>query len=192
MDTDRLQALETLGYELLELLGEDPGRPGLVDTPARWARWWEEFIDHQPNGRLDASFEHVTSNDLVVVGGIGIWSLCEHHLLPWEAIVTVGYLPEGQVLGLSKFARIAHQAAHRLQVQERLVAEVADQVEKLTGVPDVGVVACGRHLCMAMRGVRTPAQVTTSVMRGRFHDQPELRAEFLTLAGYGQGLTRGA
>jgi GTP cyclohydrolase IA len=191
VDTDRLAALETLGYELLELLGENPGRPGLQQTPARWARWWLEFIEHEP-GQLEASFEHVTSDDLVVVGGMGIWSLCEHHLLPWEATVAIGYLPEGQVLGLSKFARIAHQVAHRLQVQERLVAEIADQVEKLTGVPDVAVVACGRHLCMSMRGVRTAAQVTTSVMRGRFHTQPELRAEFLTLAAQAGGLTKGA
>jgi GTP cyclohydrolase IA len=184
VDTDRLAALETLGYELLELLGEDPGRPGLQQTPARWARWWLEFIDHEP-GPLAASFEHVTSDDLVVVGGMEVWSLCEHHLLPWQATVHIGYLPEGKVLGLSKFARLTHQVAHRLQVQERLVAEIADQVEKLAGAPDVAVVAQGRHLCMAMRGVRTPALVTTSVMRGRFHDQPPLRAEFL-------GLMKGA
>jgi GTP cyclohydrolase I len=177
---DRQATLERIGRELLEAIGEDPNRAGLVDTPARWARWWGEFTDHDP-GRVGTAFEHVTSDDLVVVSGMAVWSLCEHHLLPFSATIAVGYLPNGHVLGLSKFGRIAHAAAHRLQVQERLVAEIADQVEKLTYVPDVAVVARGEHLCMTMRGIRTPATMTSSVMRGRFRELPELRAEFLSL-----------
>lgn len=174
--------LERLCRELLEAIGEDPDRPGLVDTPARWARWWREFTGHDP-GRVDTAFEHITTDDLVVVSGMKVWSLCEHHLLPWSAQVAIGYLPNGRVLGLSKFGRLAHAVAHRLQVQERYVAEVADEVEKRCGVPDVAVVARGEHLCMTMRGVRTPATMTSSVMRGRFRELPELRAEFLSLAG---------
>lgn len=107
---------------------------------------------------------------------------CEHHLLPFRARLTIGYLAADRVLGLSKFGRIAQLAAHKLQLQERLVTEVADEVQRIIGVDDVAVVATGEHLCMTMRGVRMPAAMVTSVLRGRFRE-PGLRAELMGLAG---------
>jgi GTP cyclohydrolase I len=178
VDTDRLARL---GREFLEAIGEDPDRDGLTGTPERWARMWGEFIDYQP-GSINTSFEHRGgTDDLVAVSGIQVWSCCEHHLLPFSATIAIGYLPGKTILGLSKFGRVAHDAAHRLQVQERLVSQIADRIMDLTESPDVAVVAQGEHLCMTMRGIRTAATMTSSVMRGRFRDLSPLRAEFLAL-----------
>src|SRR5579872_4051622 len=100
-----------LGRELLVALGEDPNREGLQDTPRRWAAWWREFIEYKP-GTTDTSFEATTANQMVVVSGIRVYSLCEHHLLPFWCDISVGYIVHERVLGLSKFARIAEQVAH--------------------------------------------------------------------------------
>jgi GTP cyclohydrolase IA len=176
-----VDAVRRLTRELLVAIGEDPDRDGLSATPDRVARWWAEFIDHDP-GTTDTTFavEHV--DQLVVVSGLRVWSLCEHHLLPFWADVTVGYLAEDRVLGLSKFARIAHDVAHRLSVQERLVADVADQIEKVAATGSVAVTATGEHLCMTMRGVRTVGRMTTSVVRGRIRESDALRDEWLRLS----------
>ncbi|MFF0591405.1 GTP cyclohydrolase I [Streptomyces sp. NPDC003781] len=171
--------LERIARELLLELGEDPEREGLSGTPARWARWWREFTTYEP-GSLETVFESASTTETVCVSGIEVWSLCEHHLLPFSCNVTIGYRPQGQVLGLSKFARIAHQHAHRLQLQERLTSDIADMVAKLTASADIAVVCRGEHLCMAMRGIRTPATMTTVTWRGAFAD-PGVRAEFLAL-----------
>lgn len=179
MAVDRA-ALERIGRDLLVAIGEDPDRDGLFDTPARFARWWAEFVDRD-HGTIDRTFTVDNVDEIVAVTGIRVWSLCEHHLLPFSADVSIGYIPTGKVLGLSKFARIAHRAASRPQVQERLVHDVADAITEVTGTPDVAVVAAGEHLCMTMRGVRTPASMRTSVMRGRFRANPDTRAEFLDL-----------
>lgn len=177
-----LTVLAGIADQLLVAIGEDPTRPGLVGTPARWARWWQEFVDHDP-GTLETAFEETTADNLVLVRGMRLWSLCEHHLLPFSARVDCAYIPAGgRVLGLSKFARVAHLVAHRLQVQERLTAQIADEMTRLTGSGDVAVKVTGEHLCMAMRGVRTPAEMVTSALRGGFC-RPEVRAEFLALAG---------
>lgn len=142
---------------------------------------WRDFAQYDP-GSVGTTFESVEADQMVVVSGMRVWSFCEHHLLPFWCDVSVGYIAAGRVLGLSKFARVAHKYAHRLQVQERLTQQVADEVSRLTGSPDVAVLAEGRHLCMEMRGVRTPALMTSSVMRGAFRNAPEARAEFLRLA----------
>ncbi|WTI18382.1 GTP cyclohydrolase I [Streptomyces sp. NBC_00820] len=173
----RPDPLERIARELLLEIGEDPEREGLLDTPARWARWWREFAEYDP-GTVETAFTSAGSPGTVSVSGIEVWSLCEHHLLPFSCRVTIAYRPRGQVLGLSKFARIAHQHAHRLQVQERLTSDIADAVEKFTASPDVAVLCRGEHLCMAMRGIRTPATMTTVAWRGAFED-PAARAEFL-------------
>lgn len=183
----RVEAMRALGRThcaavLLVALGEDPARDGLRDTPRRFADLWREFVEHDP-GRLDTAFASEATDQMVAVSGMRVWSVCEHHLIPFWADVSVGYIARGRVLGLSKFARVAHAAAHRLQVQERLSQDIADAVGNLTGSPDVAVLARGEHLCMTMRGVRTPALMTTSVMRGVFRDDPSTRAEFLRLAG---------
>lgn len=162
-------------------IGEDPARDGLAGTPRRFANWWREFVAYDP-GTTDTAFESVATDQMVVVSGIRVFSLCEHHLLPFWCDVAIGYVARDRVLGLSKFARVAHQCAHRLQVQERLTHQVADEITRLTGSGDVAVLARGTHLCMMMRGIRSPALMSTSVMRGVFLEKPSARDEFLKLA----------
>jgi GTP cyclohydrolase I len=140
--------------------------PHMRNTPGRWARWWREFTEYDAGN---------------VGTVIDVWSLCAHHLLPFSSTVNIGYLADSQVLGLSKFARIAHEAAHKPTSQEQMCADIADRITEVAGTPDVAVTASGVHLCMAMRGIKTPATMTTSVARGKFRDQPETRAEWFAL-----------
>jgi GTP cyclohydrolase I len=167
--------------DILYAIGEDLDREGLKDTPRRFADAWREFIDFKP-GILSTHFARVETDQMVVVSGMETYSLCEHHLLPFRVRLAVGYIPKDKLLGLSKFGRIVEYAAHRLQLQERLTRNVADLVVELTKTDDVAVVARGTHSCMAMRGVRMEAEMTTSVMLGHFRQLPEARAEFLELA----------
>lgn len=172
--------LLTLGRELLIALGEDPDREGLRDTPRRWADAWREFIDYDP-GTTDTSFSSVATDQMVCVSGIRVWSMCEHHLMPFWCDVAVGYITGDRVLGLSKFARIAHQFAHQLQLQERLGHQIADEICRIIDTEDVAVVLKGEHLCMSARGIRTPGLMTSSVMRGVFRAESDTRMEFLRL-----------
>jgi len=169
-----------LGYELLLALGEDPGREGLRDTPRRWADAWREFVEYEP-GETERCFASASSGQMVCVSGIRIFSYCEHHLIPFTCDVAIGYIPDEKVLGLSKFARIAHQFAHQLQLQERLGQQIADEVRRITGTEHVMVVLRGEHLCMSARGIRAPGTMTTFVACGAFHEQHALRGEFLQL-----------
>lgn len=169
-----------LGRELLIAIGEDPDREGLLDTPRRWADWWREFIEYDP-GTTDTVFSSVSTDQMVCVSGLRVFSLCEHHLLPMWCDVAVGYIPTDRILGLSKFARIAQKFAHQLQVQERLGEQIADEISRLTSSENVAVVLKGEHLCMSSRGIRTPGIMTTSVMRGVFGEEYETRMEFLRL-----------
>ena len=113
--------------------------------------------------------------------GIRVYSLCEHHLLPFWCDISIGYVARDHVLGLSKFARVAQKFAHKLQVQERLVHEIADEIQKLVLTDDVAVYATGEHLCMLMRGIKSSGRMTTSVMRGVFLKDPLARSEFLKI-----------
>lgn len=167
--------LEGLARALLVEIGEDPDREGLRGTPARYARWWREFVSYDA-GTIETTFEAVTSDQLIQVSGIRVWSLCEHHLLPFWCDVSIAYVARQRIVGLSKFARIAHDHAHRLQVQERLTAGIADSVSAVSRSPDVAVFASGEHLCMTIRGVKTAANMSTSVLRGAFQTDPEMRA----------------
>ena len=169
-----------LGRELLLAIGEDPDREGLLDTPRRWADSWREFIEYDP-GTIETTFASVDAGQLVCVSGLRVSSLCEHHLLPFWCDVAIGYIPDEKVLGLSKFARIAHQFAHQLQLQERLGQQIADEVSRITGTENVAVVLKGEHLCMTVRGIRTPGQMSSSVMRGVFRAESEMRMEFLRM-----------
>lgn len=178
MNTDRLQ---DIAISLLRELGEDPERPGLKDTPRRFANWWKDFLEYQP-GEVDTIFESITSNQLVIVSGMKVWSLCEHHLLPFWCDVAIGYIPRESVLGLSKFARVAHKYAHQLQLQERLCFQIANEIQQLTSSPDVAVLTHGEHLCMTMRGIRTPGMMTSFDVRGVFEQDPVKRSEFIQLA----------
>ena len=172
--------LLVLGRELLLAIGEDPEREGLRETPRRWADAWREFIEYDP-GTTETTFASVSSDQLVCVSGIRVASLCEHHLLPFGCDVSIGYIPNAKVLGLSKFARIAHQFAHRLQLQEQLGEQIADEISRITGTQNVAVVLKGEHYCMAARGIRSPARMTSSVMRGVFRTESQTRMEFLRL-----------
>lgn len=169
-----------LGRELLLAIGEDPDREGLLETPRRWADSWREFIEYDP-GTTDTVFATSSADQMVTVSGMRVSSLCEHHLLPFWCDVAIGYIADGKVLGLSKFARIAHQFAHQLQLQERLGQQIADEVSRITGTENVAVVLKGEHLCMTTRGIRTPGTMSSSVMRGVFRDEYETRMEFLRL-----------
>ncbi len=174
-----LVKLERIGRDLLLALGEDPDDPRVLETPGRWARMWGEMLTPRLD-RIGTSFAS-PSDEMVVVSGVRVWSLCEHHLVPFWVDVSMAYLPRNRVLGLSKLARVAQAAAARLQLQERLTGDIADALEELAGTSDVAVVARGEHLCMTMRGAKAGALTTTSSLRGRFRDSA-VRAEFLTLA----------
>jgi GTP cyclohydrolase I len=183
MEIDK-ENLQRICRDLLKAIGEDPDREGLQDTPRRWAKWWSEFMNGGPNGTgatLGTTFQGTGVDQLVVVNGIEAWSLCEHHLLPFKVTVSVGYITDSRVLGLSKFARIIHDLASRPQVQERLTEEIASKVSELTGSKNVAVQTRGYHLCMAMRGIRTPATMITQAIRGVFLTNDSARAEFLAL-----------
>jgi GTP cyclohydrolase I len=174
------EKLVAIGRELLIAIGENPDRNGLEDTPERYAKWWREFMDYDA-GKIATAFQIENNDEIVAVTGMEVWSLCEHHLLPFKATVSIGYIPNDKVLGLSKFARIAHKHAHRPQVQERLVQDIANEVAEVTGSTHVAVVADGEHSCMVMRGIKTSGCMRTSVMRGAFRDNSDARQEFLNL-----------
>src|SRR5579884_698309 len=169
-----------LGHELLLALGENPDREGLRDTPRRWADAWREFVEYEP-GETHTCFESTSSDQIVCVSGVRVFSYCEHHLIPFTCEVAIGYRPGEKVLGLSKFARIAHQFAHQLQLQERLGQQIAHEVSRITGTEHVIVMLRGEHLCMSARGIRTPGNMTTLATCGAFREQNALRGEFLQL-----------
>lgn len=179
-------AVETAVRNLLLAIGENPDREGLQDTPARVARFWQEFMGYDA-GNTGSAFTTTEADQMVVVSGMRVYSLCEHHLLPFYADVSIAYIPNGRVLGLSKFARVAHQFAHRLQLQERLAQQIADEIIDLSGSDSVAVVVSGVHMCMVMRGVKTDGRMTTSVVRGAFSQNPDTRKEFLSLIGVHNG-----
>ena len=171
--------------DVLKLIGEDPDREGLKNTPERAARAMQ-FLTQGYNQDLDkivnkAIFE--TKNDeMVIVKDIELYSLCEHHMLPFFGKCHVGYLPNGKVLGLSKIARIVDVFGRRLQIQENLTQQIAEAILKYTGALGVGVVIEAQHLCMMMRGVeKQNSSMITSCMLGAFRDDASTRSEFLSL-----------
>ena len=130
---------------------------------------------------MDTTFEAVQLDQMVAVTGIRVWSICEHHLLPFSCDITIGYLTGKYVIGLSKMARIAHFHAHRLQCQERLVDGIAADMIRLSESNNVAVIGSGVHLCMSSRGIRAPHTMVSSAMHGQFKDDPSLRSELLQL-----------
>ena len=175
IDNDKL---ETVCREFLTAIGEDPDRDGLQDTPRRFAKHWSEFINYD-TGTTDTAFESMNTGQMVCVKGVRVWSFCEHHLLPFWCDVSMGYIPEEKILGQSKFARIAHQHAHKLQVQERLVSNIADNLRAVTGSNDVAVYATGVHTCMSMRGIRSDGTMSSGTFTGAFKNPGDnYRQEF--------------
>lgn len=174
---------------MLVCIGDDPSREGLKRTPQRVFKAWDEifegmnYTNDEIADKYNVCFEDVESGDLVVEGHIPIYSMCEHHLLPmYNAYVSVGYIPNGKVIGLSKIARIAEMCAKRPQLQERIGTDIAEVLQKVLGTEDVIVVIEGEHACMTMRGVKKPGTVTrTAAMRGRFDSDHALRSEFYDL-----------
>ncbi len=179
--------IESLVRDLLGEVGEDLSRDGLLRTPARVAKAWKYLTSgYEMNvAELlnDALFD-VTYDEMVIVKDIEIFSLCEHHLLPFFGKMHVAYIPRNKVIGLSKIARLADMFARRLQVQERLTNQVAETILETIDPLGVGVVCEARHLCMMMRGVEKQHSSTiTSAMLGDFRDNPKTREEFLSLVG---------
>lgn len=171
---------------LLEAIGEDPDRPGIVDTPARVAREYDEIFAGlliDPADVLSVSFDE-SYDEIVMMRNIAFHSMCEHHLVPFTGNAHVAYLPNvaGQVTGLSKLARLVDVCAKRPGLQERMTAMIADTLERALEPRGVMVVVEARHLCMEMRGIRKEgAETVTSAVRGKFRDDPKTRTEALSL-----------
>jgi GTP cyclohydrolase I len=177
--------LEDLYRQLIEGIGENPSREGLLKTPARAAkalqyltRGYRQSVDEVVN---NAIFES-DNDEMILVKDIELYSLCEHHLLPFIGKCHVAYIPTGKVIGLSKIARIVDMFAARLQIQENLTKQIADTVMHAIQPAGVGVIIEARHLCMMMRGVeKQNSKMTTSMMLGTFRDHDRTRSEFLRL-----------
>ena len=170
--------------EIIEAVGEDPQREGLVDTPRRIADMYAELfagLCHDPREVLAGGFSDV-SEDTVILRGIPFYSLCEHHFLPFFGSAHVGYIPNGRLAGISKIARALDMLAKRPQVQERLTRQVADAILEALDADGVAVVLEAEHLCLSMRGARKPgSRVVTSAVRGPFAKGSVGRGEFLAL-----------
>lgn len=177
--------MEVYFKNIIEAIGEDIHRDGLKDTPKRAAKAME-FLTHGYHDSIErivngALFES-DNDEMVIVKNIELYSLCEHHLLPFIGKCHVAYIPAGKIIGLSKIARLVDMFARRLQVQEKLTKQIAETVMQVTGAKGVGVVIEAKHLCMMMRGVEKQNSVmTTSVMLGGFRNDTRTRTEFLSL-----------
>ena len=177
--------IASLVRQLLVELGEDPGRDGLLKTPARVAKSLT-FLTcgyrQTPRGVLNGAVFDTGANHMIVLRGIEVYSMCEHHLLPFYGTCAVGYIARGKVLGVSKIARIVDCFARRLQIQERLTEQVAEAIQDAANAEGVGVVFRCRHLCMMMRGVeKQNSEMVTSAMLGSFREDEKVRQEFLSL-----------
>ncbi|MAX93740.1 MAG: GTP cyclohydrolase I FolE [Candidatus Marinimicrobia bacterium] len=185
MNEDKRKKLEANTKNLLELLGEDPSREGLVNTPKRVAKAWD-FLTKGYNENLDdlinnAIFEG-ESKDMVIVKNIEFYSLCEHHMIPFYGKAHIGYIPDGKIIGLSKLARITDLFSQRLQVQERLTNQIAQCLQEVLKPRGVAVVLEGKHFCMLSRGVQKQNSIaTSSSMLGIFREKESTRNEFLKL-----------
>ncbi len=176
---------EDLVKEMLVRLGEDPEREGLLRTPARVHKALEFLTrgyNEDPEAMLKNALFTVSYDEMVIVKDVEVFSLCEHHMLPFFGKVHVAYIPNGKVIGLSKIPRLIEMFSRRLQIQERLTTQIAETIQKVIQPQGVGVVIEARHLCMMMRGVeKQHSQAVTSSMLGCFREEQETRTEFLSL-----------
>lgn len=181
-DQKRIDKIAAHLHEIIGLLGEDPSREGLVKTPQRAAKalWYATsgYRTSPENIINQALFEHEGSN-IVSVNNIEFYSMCEHHILPFFGKVSIAYVPDGKIVGLSKLARIVDVYARRLQVQERFTAQICDAVSKEVGAKGVLVLCTGEHLCMKMRGVEKQDSATTTMHYCGIFEDSALRAEYL-------------
>ena len=180
----REEEFESLVKRMLELMGEDPGREGLVKTPNRVLRAWDfmtEGYRKDPKQVLNDALFETDNNQMVLIKDIEFYSMCEHHLLPIIGRAHVAYIPNGKVVGLSKIPRMVDIFARRLQIQEQLTEQIAEAINDVISPKGVGVVIQARHMCMEMRGVqKTHSNTTTSALRGLFL-KPETREEFFNI-----------
>jgi GTP cyclohydrolase I len=180
-----IERVKELIHELLVEIGEDPTREGLVKTPERVAKAWRDLTrgySQDMTAVIGGAVFQSEANNMIIARDIEIFSLCEHHMLPFYGRCHIGYIAHDKVLGVSKLARIMELYARRLQIQERLTRQVARAVMDAVGAEGVGVVIEARHLCMIMRGVEKQNSImTTSSVLGSFHDDPTTRMEFLDL-----------
>ena len=169
---------------IIEAIGEDPTREGLVGTPKRIAEMYAEVfggIYEDPGEELRVGFEE-GHQEMVILKDIPFYSMCEHHFLPFHGLAHVGYIPSGRVVGASKIGRVVEILARRPQLQERLTSQIANTIVSVLEPKGVAVVIQAEHLCMTMRGVKKPgSNIVTSAMRGLFHKNPLTRSEFLSL-----------
>ncbi len=172
---------------ILRAVGEDPEREGLINTPARVARAYDELLlgyRVDPIALLNNALFDVTYSEMVIVTDIDFYSLCEHHMLPFIGKAHVAYIPDKKVVGLSKIPRIVEVFARRLQIQERMTRQIAELIDELLNPLGVAVVIDGLHMCMAMRGVsKANARMRTSALLGTFADNPKTRSEFMEHIG---------
>jgi len=181
----REQRLAAAVREILRCVGEDPGREGLLKTPERYARallWMTKGYREDLGAVLGSAIFAEEHSEMVIVKDIPLYSLCEHHLVPFTGTVAIGYIPNGHVIGLSKLVRIAEFFARRLQIQERLTTQIANTLNHAIKPRGVAVVIEASHMCMTIRGVQKPGSITvTSSMLGCFRSMDKTRAEFLNL-----------
>ena len=178
VETINKKKIEKLLRQLLIEIGENPDREGLIGTPARMAEMYEEiFSGYKINSELDISFTEAA--DAIIAKDIQFYSMCEHHMLPFFGRIHIAYVPAGKVFGISKLVRLVEKYARRMQIQERLTKEIADEIMR-RGVKGVLVIAEGEHLCMKMRGVRNGSLIMTVANRG-IMEQKEFREHVLAL-----------
>jgi GTP cyclohydrolase I len=181
---DNRELIEGHIREILRLIGEDVDREGLLETPARVTRMYEEVFagySVDPREVLGVTFDE-QHEELVIVKDIVFHSQCEHHMAPFFGTIHIGYLPSGKIAGLSKFARLAEAVTRKLQVQERITTEIANILDEVLEPQGIMVVVEGEHMCMCARGVKKPGSKTiTSAVRGHFRTDAALRSEFLSL-----------
>jgi GTP cyclohydrolase I len=186
IDTEKVEQAVKM---LLEAVGDNPEREGLIETPKRVAKMYQEvfegmcYTNEEIAQKFDKCFKDTTTGDLVVIGPIDVFSYCEHHIaLMYDMQVYVGYIPRGKVIGLSKVARIADMCAKRLQLQERIGADIYDVLKRVLDTDDIIVVIEGSHSCMTARGIKkVDSRTKTSCCNGRFRDNVALRQEFFSL-----------
>jgi GTP cyclohydrolase I len=173
--------------EILRLIGDDPNREGLQDTPFRVVKSWLEIYSgyDESDSKLNTFFEEGLgdqTDEIVMCKNISFYSVCEHHMLPFSGICHIGYLPNKRVIGVSKLVRLVEVYSRRLQIQEKLCSQIADKLIEILNPQGVGVIMTAQHLCMTSRGVKNyTAEMVTSAMRGKFKDQAQTRNEFLSL-----------
>ena len=179
MDRDKI---EKAVRDIIIGVGEDPGRPGLVRTPGRVRRAYEELLsgyEIDPKKVVDGALYEVESNDMVVISDIEFYSLCEHHMLPFFGYAYIAYIPDGKVIGLSKIPRLVDSFAHRLQIQERMTCQIAECILETITPQGVAVVTSGQHLCSMMRGVKkSKTRLVSSCLRGVFENDQALQQRF--------------